>query len=209
MLMSELIETLATGSPSRASRMSPEARRTHLVEIALKVFAQQGISAANHSIVAREAGVAVPTMFHYFATKEILIDEVLCEISRYFLKELLSGNDNAKIRAPESIEAILLSFADSIDSKPDYARVWMEWSTSIRGGLWDSYLVFHRDAISGIRKVLKRGVREKSIRKTLNVVDAARVIVGLAHMVAQMKFSGATHKQISQTVHSLVSGYLS
>ena len=92
--MSETLNKQIARTTSRAPRMNPDARRAHLIEIALKVFAQHGISAANHSIIAREAGVAVPTTFHYFATKEILVGEVLSEISDYFLKELLAGNDN-------------------------------------------------------------------------------------------------------------------
>jgi len=101
-----------------------------------------------------------------------------------------------------------MSFCDSIDTAPDYVRVWLEWSVSVRDGLWDRYLDFYRNANKGIGKIIKRGVREQSIRKNINVDDAARVIVGLAHMVAQMKFSGASRKQVARTVNSLVTGYL-
>ncbi len=188
--------------------MSPAARRAHLIKAALRTFAQFGIGEASHSSIAREAGVAVPTAFHYFGTKELLIDAALAEVSRFLLDELLAGNDDAAMNASDTIESVLMAFADSIDSDPDYAKVWLEWSVSIRDGLWDSYLEFHRSALAGIRKILRRGVREKSVRSDINLNDASRVIVGLAHMVAQMKFSGASRKQITKTVNSLVTGYL-
>jgi TetR/AcrR family hemagglutinin/protease transcriptional regulator len=112
------------------------------------------------------------------------------------------------VSAPNSIEAVLMAFCDSIDSDPDYVRVWLEWSVSIRAGLWESYLRFYRKALAGIRTILERGVDASSIRADLDLDDAARVIVGLAHMVAQMKFSGASREQVVRTVHSLVQGYL-
>ncbi len=188
--------------------MDPALRRAQLLKAALKVFADHGIGAANHTAIATAAGVAVPTMFHYFATKEEIVDAALAEVSRFLLDELLAGNDDASVPATAAVRSILLAFCDSIDSEPDYARVWLEWSVSVREGLWDRYLVFHRGAIKGIRNVLKRGLREGSIRKDVNIDDAARVVVGLAHMVAQMKFSGASRKQVARTVSSLVNGYL-
>ncbi len=188
--------------------MAPAARRAHLARAALAIFASRGIGEASHTAVAAAAGVAVPTAFHYFASKERLVEAVLSEVSRYLLEDLLAGNDDPAVPAPSSIESVLMAFCDSIDSDPDYARVWLEWSVSIREGLWDGYLAFHRAALAGIRRILERGVREGTIRREIDRDDAARVIVGLAHMVAQMKFSGASREQVVRTVHSLVGGFL-
>jgi TetR/AcrR family transcriptional regulator, hemagglutinin/protease regulatory protein len=188
--------------------MAPTERRAGLIKATLRTIAKQGIGETSHSAVAREAGVAVPTMFHYFATKEILIEATLSEVSRFLLEELLAANDNKDSSAPDSIECVLIAFCDSIDNEPDYARAWLEWSVSIRDTLWGSYLEFYKDAQNGIRRILKRGVREGSIRDDVNLDDASRVIVGLAHMVVQMKFSGASRAQVTRTVGSLVTGYL-
>ena len=188
--------------------MAPAQRRAQLIKAALHVFAEQGIGAASHTAIAAAAEVAVPTTFHYFATKEEIVEATLSELSRYLLDDLLAANDDVETAAPKAVQNVLMAFCDSIDNNPDYARVWLEWSVSVRDGLWESYLEFYRDANRGIKKILKRGVRERSIRQGVNVDDAARVIVGLAHMVAQMKFSGASRKQIARTVSSLITGYL-
>ena len=47
-----------------------------------------------------------------------------------------------------------------------------------------------------------------SIESTLDVEAAARVIVGLAHMIVQMKFAGSTRGDITHTIQSLLRGYL-
>lgn len=198
-----------TAKTGRASRMAPAARKAQLIRSALSIFAERGIGEANHTAIAQYAGVAVPTTFHYFASKDEIVHAVLAEVSRFLLRDLLAGHDNNDVPAPQVVETILLAFCDSIDSEPDYVRVWLEWSVSVRGALWESYLVFYKGALAGIRKILKRGVQQGDIRGDLNLDDCARVIVGIAHMVAQMKFSGASRKQVERTVHSLVTGYLS
>ena len=193
---------------TRASRLSPEARRAQLVQAALRTFAARGIGETSHTALAQEAQVAVPTVFHYFSSKEAVIEAVLQEVSRFLLDELLTKNDDPARTAPEAIEQVLMSFCDAIDTHTDYIRVWLEWSVSIRGELWESYLVFYRSALTGIRKILQRGIAESSVRAEIDLDDSTRVIVGLAHMIVQMKFSGGTRDQVAHTVRSLLNNYL-
>lgn len=192
----------------RAPRMAPEQRRAFLIDAALKTFAKRGIGESSHSALAKDAGVAIPTMFHYFPTKDDIVTAALDEVSRFLLDDLLAGNAGPERRAPETIEAIQMAFCDAIDTHDHYVRVWLEWSVSIRGKLWDSYLVFYRGARRGNRKVLERGIKEGSVRPDLNLDDSSRIIVGLAHMIVQMKYSGSSRAQITRTVHSLVQNYL-
>jgi TetR/AcrR family hemagglutinin/protease transcriptional regulator len=208
--MAEKTTITAHGSaaPGRASRMSPDDRRQQLIDTALRTFATRGIGETNHTVLAQEAGVAVPTVFHYFATKEALVEAALAEVSRFLLEDLLAGNDDPALAAPAAIERILMAFCDAIDSHPDYIRVWLEWSVAIRAGLWGSYLGFYRGALDGIGGILIRGVAAGAIREDIEVDDASRVIVGLAHMIVQMKFSGGSREQVVHTVHTLLLSYL-
>lgn len=210
---SQLMETIITSNlsddkPQRASRMAPEKRRLQVIKSALRIFAERGVGEASHTAIAQEAGVAVPTVFHYFGSKDEIVEAVLAEVSRFLLENLLGNYDKPDIPAPTALENLLLAFSNSIESDPDYVKVWLEWSVSIRGALWESYLRFYKGALAGIKRILRRGVKEGDVREDVNLDDGARVIVGIAHMVAQMKFSGASTEQVRRTVHSLVSGYL-
>ena len=51
----------------RARRLAPEARRRHLVETALEVFARDGFAGADLGDIAAKAGVGRPLIYHYFA----------------------------------------------------------------------------------------------------------------------------------------------
>lgn len=79
---------------------------------------------------------------------------------------------------------------------------------SVRGSRWAAYLAFYRGALAGVTRLLARGKRQGCSAREVANQDAARVIVGLAHMVAQMKFAGSTDRQVAHTVHSLVHGDL-
>ena len=192
----------------RAGRLTPDARREDLLQHALAVFADRGLSATRHSDLAARAGVSLPTTLHYFPSREALRQRVLAEVSRFLLDEVLAVAAARHALATEAIVAVLLGFDDAIDTHPHHVRIWLEWSVAVRGDLWPSYLGFYAGALKGIGLLLARGKRQGCIARAVDSKDAARVIVSLAHMIVQMKFAGSSRAQIAHTVRSLVLGYL-
>lgn len=188
--------------------MAPSARREQLLGCALRTFAAKGLGDTRHTDLAQDAGVALPTVFHYYPTRDELTEAVLAEVSRFLLDEIVAPHFDSDMPAPLAIEHILMTFCDAIDTHPYHVRVWLEWSVALRDGLWERYLVFYRAALDGIGRLLARGALAGTIAPDLDREDAARVIVGLAHMIVQMRCSGSTRAQVDQTVRSLVRGYL-
>ncbi len=188
--------------------MAPAARREQLLACALRTFAAKGFGETRHTDLAQVAGVALPTIFHYYPTRAELTDAVLSEVSRFLLQDIVAPHFESDTPAPLAIEQILMSFCDAIDTHPHHVQVWLEWSVALREGLWERYLVFYRGALDGIGRLLARGAAEGSIAADLDREDAARVIVGLAHMIVQMRCSGSTREQVDHTVRSLIGGYL-
>lgn len=200
--------TDATPVRARAQRLTPDQRRQQLLDCALQVFAEKGLGEGKHADLAQAAQVAVPTTFHYFPTREDLITATLEEVSRFLLHDIVAKSVDLSLPAPQTIKQILLTFTDSIENHPHHIRVWLEWSSSMRDGLWDLYLVFYKEAIRRMKAVLNRGKRAGDVHAKVDSDDAARIIVGLAHMITQMKFAGNTRATIEHTIDSLVQGYL-
>lgn len=193
---------------ARATRMSPDARRQMLLEAAIAVFAERGLGDVRHADLARAAAVAVPTTFHYFPSKGDLVNAVLDEVARFLLQGIVAPLAGGEAPAPLVIESILMTFCDAIDSHGDHVRVWLEWGVSRRQDVRARFQDFYRQSLRAIAAVVERGQGEGSIEASLEVDVAARVIVGLAHMIVQMKFSGSPRDEVVHTVHSLVHGYL-
>ncbi len=192
----------------RAPRLTPAARHAQLLTCAIQRYAEQGLNGARHTDVAALAGVSVATVFHYFPTREALQGAALAAVSQRLLDNILGTQVRNPVLASTALEQVLMGFCDAIDSHPHIVRLWLHWSVASRGDLGDAYLVFYARALRGVRRLLARGRQEHCIHPAVNLKDAARVVVGLAHLIVQMKYARSTRRQVAHTVHALVQGYL-
>jgi TetR/AcrR family hemagglutinin/protease transcriptional regulator len=184
-------------------RLNPAARRAELLGAALAVFARRGIGRATHGEVAEESGCSLATTFVYFPTREDLVTAVLGEVERFYLE--MMGTDRASgLSGQRAIRHYVDAFTSSVGTHPDYARVWLEWSTAIRDEIWPRYMVFQERIVETLATTIERAKLEGSIPADVNSDEAARIMVGAAHMLAQMKFSGQPDKKISHFVGTLM-----
>lgn len=122
----------------RRTRLSPEARRSQLMECAIEVFSRRGIGRAGHAEIAEQAKVSVATVFNYFNTREELVDEVLAEIER-FVNQMLSQAYGDQGSIFDKIQRHVRLSVDAAYDQPDYAGIWLEWSSSVREEVWPRY----------------------------------------------------------------------
>ncbi len=113
---------------ARACRLTPTARQEHLLGHALAVFAHQGVGDARPTDLAVAAGVSVPTVFHYFPTRESLQEAMLAEVSRLLLDGILAGESKATRPATEAVEEVLRAFCGALATHPHHVRIWLKWS---------------------------------------------------------------------------------
>lgn len=189
-------------------RMPSTERRKALLESAIVIFARDGLGYARHAEVAKHAGVSLATVFHYFPTRPQMVDDVLREVGNFFLYDVMQPVHDSHPPTPDAILAILMSFSDTIDSKPAHAQIWLEWSTAVHKDIWPSYLAFHQLMTTGIADIIKAGMAAGNIRHGLVPMDVARIVIGMAHPIAHMKFSGNSRAEIAQAMSSLVGQYL-
>src|ERR1700687_5148622 len=187
----------------RESRIDQTERRAQLLQCAMRVFARRGLGSARHAEIAKEAGVSVPAVFFYFPTREELVMAVLDEVDRFLIAmaEEVHASDRT---APEIIFAHDKAFAASVETHPDYARVWLDWSTAIREEIWPRYLEFQERMVAIIARTIRRWREEHGATNEVDVDDDARMIVGSAHMVAQMKFTRVRPERVDHFLRTLV-----
>jgi TetR/AcrR family transcriptional regulator, hemagglutinin/protease regulatory protein len=192
----------AATSHRRARRLDPSQRRPQLLQCALRVFARRGLGGARHAEIAREAKVSVPTVFFYFPSREALVKAVLDEVAR-FLTDMTVEIHSLPKPAPEIVLAHAKAFADSVDTHPDYARVWLDWSTAMREEIWPLYLDFQENIVGIIANTIRKWQRANG-RPEEEAEDDARLIVGSAHMIAQMKFTRCAPEKLDHFLRTLV-----
>ena len=194
-------------NPARAARLSPAARRAQLLTCALRAFAEAGVSRGTHADVARLAEVSVPTVFVYFPTRELLVDAVLTEVARFILDDVLAPVQTRAAPVPELLVQTGLAFTEAVGSHPDHARVWLDWSTAFRGDVWPRYVEFQERVVGLLKATVTRGKRDGSLARNLDADDATRLLVGSAHMLAQMTYMGRETRQIERFLRTLIDGF--
>lgn len=187
----------------RARRLLPSARRAQLLACALRVFARRGLGEARHAEIAQEAGVAVPTVFFYFPTRDDLVHAVFDEVARFYL-ELAEQAHGRDLPVPRILFEHALAFAESVDTHPDHARVWLGWSTAICGEVWPRYLDFQARLVRVLKRTIRRGQREGTFAADVNPEDTALFLLSAAHIVAQMKFMRRAPEKVERFLRTLV-----
>jgi TetR/AcrR family fatty acid metabolism transcriptional regulator len=86
------------------------------------VFARQGFHACRVSDIADEAGVAYGLVYHYFASKDEVLDTLFLERWNVML-ELIRTVDGEKIPVRDKLRAIASFIVDSYRHDPDLMKV--------------------------------------------------------------------------------------
>jgi TetR/AcrR family hemagglutinin/protease transcriptional regulator len=97
-----------------------------------------------------------------------------------------------------------VAFAQSVDTHPDHARVWLDWSTAIRAEVWPRYLKFQKYVVTILEKTIRRGQQEGDFAFDVDPEDNAHLMFGSAHMIAQMKFTRQSPERIERFLNTLV-----
>ncbi len=101
-------------TPTGSRKRRAEERRAQLLATALDVFAAKGLDGATVKDLSDAAGVAQGLLYHYFRSKEELLQAVLDE--HYFLPELrrIAAPDRDRPAAEVLLE-LALGFADVLE----------------------------------------------------------------------------------------------
>lgn len=190
----------------KRTRMSTQARRAQLLQCAVEASADVGISRVGHVDVAERAQVSVPTVFAYFPTRQVLVRAILRDVRRFYMELLRSVPREG--RASDVAFALFWECTRRARTDPHYIRVWLDWSTAIRDEVWQRYLRLWNDGVTEFEGLLKKGQREGDIDRNLDTRMAARILIGGAHTIGVMIFSGVDDRELEALARHLVSGAL-
>jgi TetR/AcrR family fatty acid metabolism transcriptional regulator len=107
-------------SPLTSSKAAD--KRRLILDAAVRVFARQGFHACRVSDIADEAGVAYGLVYHYFASKDEVLDTLFLERWRVML-ELIREVDANAIPVRDKLGAIASFIIDSYRHDPDLMKV--------------------------------------------------------------------------------------
>ncbi|WP_432663556.1 TetR/AcrR family transcriptional regulator [Wukongibacter baidiensis] len=100
-----------------------------ILEAALKLFIKDGFHATPTSKIAKEAGVANGTLFHYFSTKEFLINELYLNVKKHLRNYMIYNLDECRTTR-EKIKHIWISYVKWAIENPDKYAFFQQFCNS-------------------------------------------------------------------------------
>ena len=97
-------------------------KRRMILDAAVRVFAQQGFNQCRVSDIADEAGVAYGLVYHYFRSKDEVLDTLFLERWNVML-DVIRELDGQDLAPREKLYAIASFIVDSYSHDPDLMKV--------------------------------------------------------------------------------------
>jgi TetR/AcrR family fatty acid metabolism transcriptional regulator len=175
------------------AKAPPVDKRRQILDAAIRVFARQGFHATRVADIADEAGVAYGLVYHYFRSKDEVLDELFVE--RWSL--LLAAIEEAD-RTGESPRAKLSAVAsfivDSYHHDPELMKVIIVEVTRAANSFGRTHLEQIRHAYESIAKIVADGQEAGAFRRDVDPTFAS------------MSFYGAIEQLLSGWIFEVIPG---
>jgi AcrR family transcriptional regulator len=173
------------------AKAPPVDKRRQILEAAIRVFARQGFHASRVSDIADEAGVAYGLVYHYFKSKDEVLNELFTERWSLLLAAIEEVDAQA-ISPHEKLDAVARFIIDSYHYDPDLMKVIIVEVTRAANSFGRTHLPEIRRAYDLIAKIVADAQRTGAFRKD---VDPE---------LASMWFYGAIEQLLSGWVFELI-----
>ena len=155
--------------------MAPGDKRTLILRAAVRVFAAQGYEAARVGDIAREAGVAYGLVYHYFASKDAVLEAVFREQWGRLLAAVALAEETGR-DAGEQLELVVKIVLRAWRDDPDLVRMLVREIT--RSPHIQDELDEIGQAFAALRRIVERGQGDGTFRAgvdpQLAALDALR-----------------------------------
>jgi len=173
------------------AKAPPIDKRRNILDAAIKVFARQGFHNCRVSDIAAEAGVAYGLVYHYFDSKDQMLNELFSE--RWSL--LIAASEEAQRGGGtprEKLATIAGFIIDSYRRDPELMKVIIVEVTRAANSFGRTHLPEIRRAYESIAKIVEDGQKENAFRHDV------------APMFASMSFYGAIEQLLSGWIFELI-----
>jgi TetR/AcrR family transcriptional regulator, fatty acid metabolism regulator protein len=157
-------------------------KRRIILEAAVRVFARQGFHTCRVSDIADEAGVAYGLVYHYFSSKEEILDTLFLERWDVML-EAIAEVDASRRSPREKLQAIAGFIVESYRHDPELMKVIIVEVTRAANTFGRTHLAKIREAYGQIAGIVARAQAAGVFREQISPEFAALAFYGLIEQV--------------------------
>lgn len=156
-------------------------RKEEIVAEATRLFAERGYEGASMGDLAERVGLRKASLFHHFASKDVLYATVLTELMESVKVAILSAA-MAEGSFAERLDLLTDALTDSLSSAPYAARLLvreaMDWGPVMREGLGRTV----NDVLAAALEFAKAGQREGVFAAELDLQQVIVSMIGIHFM---------------------------
>jgi len=152
-------------------------KRRQILDAAIRVFARQGFYATRVSDIADEAGVAYGLVYHYFKSKDEVLNELFTERWSLLLAAIEEA-DREGVSAREKLEAAAGFIVDSYRHDPELMKVIIVEVTRAANSFGRTHLTEIRRAYDSIAKIVADGQADGVFRRDIDATFASMAFYG-------------------------------
>jgi AcrR family transcriptional regulator len=171
----------AARSSLQSDKVAPDKRRL-ILDAAVRVFARRGFHACRVADIADEAGVAYGLVYHYFASKDEVLDTLFLERWNVML-ELIREVDGQPIAVREKFGAIASFIVDSYRYDPDLMKVIIVEVTRAANSFGQTHIGQIRAAYDLIGEIVAKAQADGSFNPQIEARFAAMAFYGAIEQV--------------------------
>ena len=167
---------------STARAQAAADKRRLILDAAVHVFARQGFHSCRVSDVADEANVAYGLVYHYFRSKDEVLDTLFLERWNVLL-EVITEIDRQELPARDKLYAIASFIVDSYRHNPDLMKVIIVEVTRAANSFGRTHLKTIREAYALIAAIVEKAQADGSFRDAVTPGFAALAFYGAIEQV--------------------------
>jgi AcrR family transcriptional regulator len=157
-------------------------KRRSILDAAVRVFARQGFHGCRVSDIAEEAGVAYGLVYHYFDSKDEILDTLFIERWEVML-EAIAEVDAQDLPAREKLHAVASFIVDSYSHDPELMKVIIVEVTRAANSFGRTHLEKIREAYDGIEAIVQKAQDDGTFKTDVTAQFAALAFYGAIEQV--------------------------
>jgi len=153
-------------------------KRRTILDAAIHVFARRGFHHCRVSDVADEAGVAYGLVYHYFDSKEEILNTLFLERWQIMLDAIREIDERQDIPARDKLYLVASFIIDSYQHEPELMKVIIVEVTRAANSFGRLHLAKIREAYDSIERIVDEARQEGSFKAQISSDFAALCFYG-------------------------------
>lgn len=200
------------GTPEKRTQADVAAdRKKQILQAAVEVFAERGFHRTRVSDIAKRAGVAYGLIYHYFDSKDAVLNAVFESNWSVFTKVLQDLRDNPDLTASEKLSSVAALLIDALEVAPSIIQVIIQEISRSDRFVQSEKMSLFNDAFDVVHQMIRDGQAKGELEASLDPLVGAYVFFGALETVCTGFMLGAIScatkeeaEQVKRTVNTIM-----